>query len=69
MYAGREGGAVLIYFSCWPVSLLSFLLFFLPKIRGVEGPPGPSPRSATVLMTSITKCLNYLKVMNTDKFC
>ena len=25
----------------------SVILFFLPKIRGGPGPPGPSPRSAT----------------------
>ena len=39
------GGAVLIYLSCRPFSLQSFLLF-LPKIGG----GGPSPRSATVLL-------------------
>ena len=47
---GGVGGPVLIYLPCRPFSLQSFLLF-LPKIRGGgAGPPGPSPRSATVLV-------------------
>ena len=41
------GGGVLIYLSCRPFSLQSFLLF-LPKIR-VGGGRGPSPRSATAI--------------------
>ena len=35
-----RGGPVLIFLPCWPFSLQSFLLFL---------PPGPSPRSATVV--------------------
>ena len=36
---GGGGGPVLIYLSCWPCSLQSFLLF-LPKIREFEGGGG-----------------------------
>ena len=45
---GGEEGERLIYLPFRLFSILSYLLF-LPKIRGA-GPPGPSPRYATVIV-------------------